>query len=129
MSTVVTAQTSSTVQKMSLACYRFVVLVLTTAAILVARSVAEADDDDTHYLSHGPIRSDKYYWVPSDNPDADYNSKSQDQAIQHLEECRAEQDEEIGDRLVPLATAEEVVRVCMLEHGWTRRWTESFVIY
>ena len=92
-------------------------------------SISAADDsDDTHYLSHGPLRSSDYYWVPSDSPDSEYDSELQDKAIDALVKCRELQEGEFGDRMVLITTAEENIRLCMLGRGWERRWTAPIVI-
>ncbi len=105
---------------------------ITYPGLLVLAAVASAsaadDSDDKHYLSHGPLRSGEYYWVPSDSPDSEYDSELQDQAIDALVKCRELQEEEFGDRMVLITTADENVRRCMLGRGWTRKWTAPLVI-
>ena len=107
----------------------FLVLPFATLLLAGAIGVKAADDEDTDQLSFGPLRSDEYYWVPADDADAEYDSKAQDRAIQHLQECRAKQDAKFGDEVILLSDAEEDIRKCMLEHGWTRKWTAGGVIF
>jgi len=109
--------------------HRILVLILATAVFFAPTIGTTGESEESHHLSYGPLRSENYYWVPSDSPDAEYDSELQNNAIRHLEECRKIQDEKYGDRLVLLTTAEEDIRVCMLERGWSRKWTVPLVIY
>jgi len=85
---------------------------------VVANSATADDADDAHYVSHGPLRSDQYYWVRSDSVDSEYDSELQDQAIDDLVFCRGLQEEEFGDRKVMNPTAEHNVRICMIKRLW-----------
>ena len=109
--------------------HRILVLALATTVFYAPIVGNAGESEESHHLSYGPLRSENYFWVPSNRPDAEHHSELQNSAIRHLVECRKIQDEKYGDRLVLLSTAEEDIRVCMLERGWSRKWTVPLVIY
>ena len=102
------------------------------ASFIAANLGIASESDVEHHLSFGPLRSDEYYWVPSEAPYAEHDSDIQDKAIKRLKVCRAFQgikhEIEDVDRMPILSEAEEEVRKCMLKDGLTRKWTKPRVI-
>lgn len=109
-------------------CTRIASLVLVIASFIAANLVNASESDVEHHLSIGPLRSDEYYWVPTEAPYAEYDSNIQDKAIKHLEACRLFQKIKHADRMLILSEAEEEIRICMRRNGLTRRWTKPHVI-